>query len=431
MYTSIVSSDLNERVNHLVQMIKSRTNLINIIEKFKLFSEPKFENLSLDEKIKEMHRRTSVVNIFDKKSRRPSDMFTISFEGEDPEKVIKVANAMANLIIDQNLKVRELQALETTYFLDDELGKMRKRLEEVEMVLKEYRKDHMGELPEQLEGNISILDRLQQQVVEKQQSLRDEKNRLIFIENQLKVARSQAYGGGATGGEPTIYEELKQQLADMQTRYTDRHPDMIRLKKQIEELERPNIQSASEQGDQRRVALLNRVSRPNSGSALEAELTLQRDGALRDIAAIKDEISELQAQVGLYHQRVENTPKQEQELLSLKRDYENIKETYNSLLQRKLEADIAVNMEKDRQGEQFRILEPARLPNMPKSPNLKKLFMMCVLAGMFFGGGAIVLSELLDDAVRKPESVPDRLGIPVLIAMPSLGTAQRCYLETN
>jgi uncharacterized protein involved in exopolysaccharide biosynthesis len=214
--------------------------------------------------------------------------------------------------------------------------------------------------------------------------------------------------------------ELKQYLVDLQTRYTDEHPDIIQLKTQIKKLEMQAIQSTSEQRDQRRVPLSSRVSRANSGSAMEADLMLQRDGAIREIAAIKDEISALQTQVGFYQQRVENTPKREQELLSLKRDYENIKETYNSLLERKLEAGIAVNMEKKKRGEQFRIIDPAHMPDKPISPNLKKLFMIWVLVGLFFSGGPIVLRELYDDAVRKPESVYDRLGIPVLVGVPSL-----------
>ena len=420
---SIVSGDLNSRIQNIVHMIKSRTNLMNIIERFTLFSEPEFENMFLEDKIEAMRKRTSVDLISDRGRRTPPNMFTISFKGEDPAKVMNVVSAMATLVIDQNLKVRELRAVGTTEFLTDELAKMRKRLEVVETALKEYRKDHMGELPEQLAGNISILDRLQQQSVEKQQSLRDEKNRLISIENQLQITRQQANGGEATlsdGGEPTTLEELKQALVEYQARYTHRHPDVIRLKQQIKELERENVRSVAARGTETQSPMVDRAGRPSSGTAMEADLILQRDGVKREIAAIKDEISELQTQVGFYHQRVENTPKREQELLSLNRDYENIKETYNSLLERKLEADIAVNMEKKQQGEQFRILDPARMPDKPVSPNMNKLFLLCVVAGLFFGGGLIFLSEFLDDTVRKPESVPARLGIPVLIAVPSL-----------
>ena len=420
---SIVSGDLDARIHNLVHMIKSRTNLTNIIERFRLFSEPEFENLFLEDKIETMRKRTSVDLIRDKDRRTPSNMFTLSFQGEDPEKVMNVVNAMAALVIDQNLKVRESRAVGTTEFLDDELSKMRKQLEGVEAALKEYRKNHMGELPEQLAGNISILDRLQQQLVEKQQSLRDEKNRLISIENQIQITRQQANGGQvflSDTREPGTLEELKQELAEYQARYTDRHPDVLRLKKRIKELESENVRSVAARGTETQLPAADRAGRRSSGTPMEADLIVQREGVKREIAAIKDETSELQAQVGFYQQRVENTPKREQELLSLKRDYENIQETYNSLLERKLEADIAVNMEKRQQGEQFRILDLARMPAKPISPNMKKLFLLCVMAGLGLGGGLIFLSEFLDDCVRKPESVPARLGIPVLVAVPSL-----------
>ena len=128
----------------------------------------------------------------------------------------------------------------------------------------------------------------------------------------------------------------------------------------------------------------------------------------------------MQSQITLYQRRVENTPKIEQELLSLKRDYENIQETYKSLLERKLEADIAVNMERKQQGEQFRILDRGRLPDKPISPNMKKLFMMCVAAGLGLGGGLIFLLEYLDNSIRKPENVCTKLGVPLLVAMPSI-----------
>ena len=420
---AIVSAELDIRLNNLVQMINSRTNLMNIIEKFRLFAEPEHENMFLEEKIAEMRERTSVDLISDKRSRSPSNMFTISFKGEDPEKVMKVVTAMATLVIDQNLKVRELQAVGTTQFLDDELVKMRKHLEHVERALKDFRRKHMGQLPEQLASNIMVLERLQDQLSKKQQSLRDEKNRLISIENQLQLARLRAPAAEVTAlrdGESTTPEDLRQLLADYQSRYTERHPDVLRLKDRIHELEKNPLSHTSARDPEARPPGAGRVGRSNQGLSLESELIVQRGAANREIAAIKEEISELQTQVAFYQQRVETTPKIEQELLSLRRDYENIQETYKSLLERKLEADIAVNMEKKQQGEQFRILDPARLPDKPISPNMKKLFLLCVAAGLGLGGGLIFLLEFLDDSVRKPESVPAQLGIPVLVAMPSL-----------
>jgi polysaccharide chain length determinant protein (PEP-CTERM system associated) len=420
---AIVSAGLDVRLNNIVEMIMSRTNLMNIIEKFKLFSGPEFESMFLEEKVAEMRKRTSVDLISDKRSRSPSNMFTISFKGEDPEKVVKVVNAMTTLVINQNLKLRELQAVGTTQFLEDELTKMRKRLETVEATLKDFRRKHMGELPEQLTGNIMVLDRQQQQMSEKQQSLRDEKNRLISIENQLQLARAEPPAAEVSAldrAEPTTPEELRQLLADYQSRYTKQHPDVIRLKHRIYELEKETLPAASDRDTAARPPAAGRVGRSNQGLSMESELIVQRGAVNREIAAIKDEISELQTQVAIYQQRVEATPKIEQELLSLKRDYENIQETYKSLLERKLEADIAANMEKRQQGERFRILDPARLPDKPISPDMKKLFLLCVVTGLGLGGGLIFLLEFLDNSVRKPESVPAKLGIPVLVAVPSI-----------
>ena len=397
---SIVSTDLDARLSNITQMIKSRTNLMNIIERFVLFSEPEHENMYIEDKLEKMRERTQVELITDSR-RRTANSFTIAFQGKDPYKVMNVVNTMATLVIDQNLKTRELQATGTSEFLSDQLVKIRENLEAVEKVLGDYRKIHMGELPEQLDANLRVLDRLQQQLSEKQMSLRTEKNRLISIANQLQLAREQSNIVSAI--QPQIGESslkaLKRQLADYKSRFTDQYPDVIRLQSRIAEMEKETGPVAT---------------------TIEAELILQRKGIKREIAAIKQEIINLNTQIVFYQRRVEDTPKREQELLSLKRNYENIQETYNSLLQRKLEADIAANLEKRQKGERFRILDPGRLPDKPISPNMIKLFLLCLAAGLVCSVIPIFLLEFLDYSVRKPENVSDKLGIPVLVVMPSI-----------
>jgi uncharacterized protein YihD (DUF1040 family) len=157
-----------------------------------------------------------------------------------------------------------------------------------------------------------------------------------------------------------------------------------------------------------------------TGRGVEADLITQRNSAAREIAAIREELAALQDQVVVYQRRVEDTPKLEQELLSLNRDYDNTQKTYESLLARKQEAEVAANMERQQKGEQFRILDPARLPDKPQSPDMRKLFLMCVMAGLGLGGGLIFLLEFLDKSVKKLESVPKKLGIPLLVAVPRI-----------
>ena len=420
---AIVSSDLESRIATIKEMILSRTNLLKVIDNFNIFTGPKYADMFLDEKIEIMRKRTTVDIVSDR--GRTANAFKIAFEGEEPRNVMQVVNAMATLVIDQNLKVRESQATGTVEFLENELVKMRRRLEGVEAALKDFRETHMGELPDQLASNLMVLERLQQQLSDKQKSLRDEKNRLGSLENQIQFAREQAAmtvtpPARPENKEPTTLEGLKQQLADYKLRYTPQHPDVIRLQRKIEELEKESPPLSATSGDDGSSRPAGGVGLRATGRGVAADLITQRNSAAREIVAIRQELAALLDQVAVYQRRVEDTPKLEQELLSLKRDYDNTQKTYDSLLARKQEAEVAANMEHQQKGEQFRILDPARLPDKPQSPDMRKLFLICVMAGLGLGGGLIFLLEFLDKSVKKLESVPKKLGIPLLVAVPKI-----------
>ena len=159
----VISSDLGTQVSAISEMMISRTNLLKIIEGFNLFSGPEYSHMFLDEKIDVMRKRTTVDIVYNKKDRGVAvNAFKIAFEGAEPLKVMRVVNAMAALVIEQNVKLREAQAAGTVEFLDQELVKVRRNLEEVEATLKNFRENHMGELPEQLPSNLTVLERLQQ-----------------------------------------------------------------------------------------------------------------------------------------------------------------------------------------------------------------------------------------------------------------------------
>jgi len=418
-----VSDEFDSRIASLAQQILSSSNLMELIERHKLFSDDAFRNLVMEEKVERMRKQIKLEMAKDSLGKRKSAIaFQLSYEDGDPRKAFQVVNGMANFVIDQNLKMRESSAFGTSDFLTGELTKMRARLEEVEKALENYRRMNMGELPEQLPSNLAILERLQQQMSQGHQSLRDEKNRLLIVENQLKFVQQSSAPEtvsalpSADGGPKTL-EGLKQQLMEYQTKYTDNHPDVLVLKKKIEALEKELAEGGGAPAPQ--------AVKPAPGSArsrpsMEGELLGQQQAILRNIQAIEAEIVKIQAQIEHYQKRVENTPKREQELLLLKRDYDNIKATYSSVLNRKLEADIALNMEKTQKGEQFRILDPPRTPEKPISPNLRLILMACSAAGLGLGGGIIFLCEFFDNAVRRPEALQARLSLPVLMVMPAM-----------
>lgn len=417
---SVVSTDIDQRINTIKQQILSRTNLERIIEEFKLFSGPDHAEMFMENKIAVMRERIDV-EVTRSSRRSAADSFSVSYRASDPQTVMNVANTLANYFIDENLKVREAQAIGTSGFLDDQLASMRVRLEEVEKQLGDYRKKYMGELPEQLDTNLRVLDRLQLQLNERQANLQEAKNRLLLLDNQIEANKNLQAAGvtPATGtGQPLTLAQLKQQLADLKASYTDRHPDVIRLKRQIEDFETKAAETKTGAGvpDQEQ----SESPTPLTQNRYLADQIQQRNATYLEIKDLESEVAKMLQQIKEYQRRVDVTPKREEELLSLKRDYDNIQESYNSLLNRKLEADIAVNLEKKQKGEQFRIVDHARLPQKPISPDLKKLLLLAVAAGLGLGGGLIFLLDYFDTSLKRPDDIESDLGVPVLAAIPRI-----------
>lgn len=420
---AIVSSDINARISTISQQIMSRTNLQKIIKEYKLFSGPKYKDMFLEDKLKELRKRITVDVSHSTDRKRQADSFSITFRGKDPQKVMQITNTLATYFINQNIKVRESNAIGTKSFLADELEKMRKRLEKVEGNLKEYRRKYMGELPEQLDSNLRMLDHLQEQLSQKQQLMRDDRNRLAMLESQIQIAKQEpaliAGSSRQTSKEPTTLEGLKRMLADYQLRYTPHHPDVIRLKKKIREMEAKGQTTVAHAA----AAKTGKNAEPaeiNAPNKAVAQLIIERDALKREIKTKKVEIAQLLSQIKFYQQRVENTPKREQELLALNRNYSDIKTMYNSMQERKLEADIAVSMEKKQKGEQFRIIDPAITPQKPVSPNMKRLFLLCVALGLGIGAGIVFLIDFFDHSLSSPDKAELSLGIPTLATIPKV-----------
>lgn len=430
---SVVSMDFSERISTISQQIMSRTNLEKIISDFNLYSADEAGKMYLEDKIADIRRRISV-DILGENRRRgdQGEAFALSFTGEDPEKVMNVTNALASYFINENLKVREEQAIGTSTFLDAELEQMRGRLTELEGKLRAYREAHMGELPEQLESNLSILNSLQQQLSDREKSLRDAKNRLAEQrEIQKTLSDTDAANAGMqleTNAETSDLATLKKRLELLQMKYTDKHPDIVRLKSSIQALEQKEQDEESgaadnlSQGDSGK----ERLVKPDSGfvkKVIENEI---------EIASLQEDIAKIKNSIEVYQKRIEKTPQREQELLSLQRDYQNIKETYSSLLSRKLEAEISVNMEKKQKGERFQIVDAAVLPEKPIKPDMKKLFMMTVALGLGSGCGLVFLMDFLNTSFKRPGELKSKLGLEVLAAIPSIhGKKHRVWNRLN
>ena len=359
-----------------------------------------------------------------------ADSFSIIFRDPDPQTTMRVANGLATFFIDENLKSREGMAVGTSDFLDSELESMRKRLEEQEQLLKKFREKNMGELPEQLDSNLRILDSLKTQLTQKEDSLRSARVSLAALESEMSIRQGAIAamlpppGPAATGREnedQMSLDQLKDKLAGLRASYTDQHPDVVRLKTRIDRLEKE--QASAPPASDKAVEGGGTTGRYASAQ-LNAETTRQKTVILGSIRALEAEIARVNQEIRDHQRRIEATPRREQELLTIKRDYENIKASYSSLLNRKLEADIGVNMEKKQKGEQFQVIDVARLPQKPVSPDLPKLFMITIVAGLGLGAGFIFLLETMDTSVRRLDKLEEEIGLPVLAMVPRIFTSE-------
>jgi uncharacterized protein involved in exopolysaccharide biosynthesis len=219
--------------------------------------------------------------------------------------------------------------------------------------------------------------------------------------------------------EPLTLNQLKAQLEDLSAKYTDRHPDVVRLKRRIEESEakasRGELQAMGSSPSSENILPADSVT-----DRILADQIQQRAEIQFEIRNLESEIPKIQREIIDYQQRVENTPKREEELLGLKRDYHNLQQSYQSLLNRKMEADIAVSMERKQKGEQFRIIDYAQVPQRPISPDMMRLLLFTVAVGLGIGGGLVFLLDFFDTSIRQPDDFERSSGVAVLATIPRI-----------
>jgi polysaccharide chain length determinant protein (PEP-CTERM system associated) len=408
--------DIDSRLEAFSRQILSRSNLEKIMKDFNMYTEPKFNSIFVEDKIADMRKRISVSLMRRESTGRgigSAYAFVISFKDKEPEKVMKVTNALASYFIDENTRFRNTESIGTSNFLEGELNSIRKELSAKENELKEYREKYMGELPEQLNSNLSMLTRLQEQLKDKETARLSAKNKLAMLMDQISQG-ALLFGQGATVtsdgrivsdfGHSISLEQAKAMLAYLATRYTPKHPDIIRIKKIIADLEK-----SKEKNDE---------GTSNVSKYIPENARMEIERIKVDINTLTTDIGKLKSQISGYERRIENSPRREQELLSLKRDYNNTKASYDLLLNKKLETEVSINMDKKQKGERFQVLEPARLPEKPVFPNMKMLFLLALVAGPNIGLGLVFFLEYLDTSFRSPKDIESNLGFSVLATIP-------------
>ncbi|RKX64266.1 MAG: hypothetical protein DRP41_05065 [Thermodesulfobacteriota bacterium] len=407
-----VTEDIESQLRTITEQIMSRSYLEKIINEFDLYPEMR-KKLPLQSVIERMRR---CIDVRVRKGR----VFTVSFEDQNPVIAMKVANRLASLFIEGNLKVREERAEGTLVFLEKELERVRKLLKQQEKKVSEFRAEHLGVLPEQLEANLRTLDRLQLQLQSNGEALKAAEETRRMLQQQLSqmqtmpmITVDEPTSGEEIVSESSSLSELKAKLKKLRLRYTEKHPEVVRLERLIAQMENEEKSNeANEEGSKETSA----NEEPLWASQIEAQLA-QLDA---EISQLKNERKRLKSEIKEYERRVEITPKVEQQLKELSRGYEVTQKEYQSLLDKKLQAELAANMERKQKGERFKVLDQAKIPERPFKPNRQKIILFGVFLGMAIGGGLVGVVEYLDHSFYKIEDLEQFTGISVIASIPKI-----------
>ena len=423
-----VTSRIEERLQSISQEVMSRTRLEQVINEFGLYKDES-KNLAREEVV-ELMKKDIKVELPTK--REEKGYFTISYIGKDPKVVTAIANRLASLFIEENLRLREQQAVGTTEFLASELTTKKAKLEELEASVTQYKRQHMGELPEQRDTNLRILEQLQNQYQRVGENLRAAQDRKLFLQKQLSDLELPTTGSGTmaigqesrlqagrsstsssvlgyTSSGPEVagtYESQKdsltRQMDELRSRYTESHPDVVAAKKRLADLEtKKDIYDIKK--DPRYRELKNQVSITDT-----------------EIKRFQNEEAQIASQINRYRGRIESVPSREQEMTSLAREYQNTKETYDQLMKKSQDAQQAENLERRQKGEQFRVIDPARVPEKPFSPDVPKVLLIGFVISIGCSFGAAIIREQMDRSFHDAGDVEVTLGLRVLATIPTI-----------
>ena len=421
---STVSEDLEALIHAIWQEITSRRNLEVLIKEYNLYPNL-VDKLPMESVVERMRRAIKVSR--PRGGRR--NVFVISFEYTDPQLTAKVVNRIANIFIEENLKLREEQAKTITAFLDEELRKIENELRERERRIQEFKVKYMDELPEQKESIISTLDRLQKESEALQMRKQMLEDRRLSILEQLKMAKAITNTSNVelnnidntTSDESNeSLDKLIQLYESLRLKYTDKHPDVIRLKKMIEAKKQELLgkQEQQEQNNKNEKGTANFQVKEKSLN-ITAQFQAQLASIEAEIKHINEAYQKVRKEMEIYQKRLENIPKREQQLKDMSRDYDNLMKTYRMLLDKKIQAAMAETLEKRQQGEQFKIIDPARVPEVPVKPDPKKILFMGFILALGAGVGfAFVLEFFLDRKVYDEALLEKHVHVKVLTTIP-------------
>jgi polysaccharide biosynthesis transport protein len=420
---SNISDDIGQRLQSIEQQIESRTRLQRIIHELNLYSH---HPMTPDEKVERMIKDIEI-ELVRGASNNEINSFRVSYTAPSAQVARQVTSDLTTMFIKENQQQLEQESQNTTGFMERQLEDASARLSEQEAHVKEFQTAHQGALPSQEATNLQILSGLQSQLQNEQDALNTAGQQRTYYQSLLDQYRAQRVTkepDGAPSGLATVEQQLQQmrtQLADLSTRYTDHYPAVQNLKAEIAKTERLRDQMAANGPTGiagKDGAIPASKGEPSSAPVLQLEGQLQANQI--EIANRRKAVGDLEERIGTYQARLNAAPASAAELADLTRGYDEYRANYNELLKKKNASEMATSMEQMQEGERFTVIDPPSLPLRPDFPNRLKFcgmgFGVGLALGVAFAGGF----EFLDDRLHSDKEIQKLLPMAAISEIPEI-----------
>jgi protein tyrosine kinase modulator len=415
--------DLMQRISSLQQQVLSRNRLQPVVESLGLVK----SGTSPDDAMDDVRKNVALNLVFSqgasaKRKVGQSDVlgFQVGYTASNPRAAQQVCNQLTSMLLEENLKAREQLAQGTTDFLSRQLEESKRNLDEQDAKMAAFKREHFGQLPGDSENNFKILMGLNSQLDANTQTINRAQQDKAFVESNLAAQLADWKASSQTSSSPQAIEQQLAQaqanLLQLQGRYTDDYPDVVKTKNLIADLKKRLAETNSAKPDEQVADKASSIEPP----AIR-QMRVQIHQYEQTIAQASAEQKRLQESIKTYEGRVSLSPAMEEQYKQLTRDYDTAQKFYSDLLSKKSESAMTTDMERQQQGEQFRLANPATFPSSPSFPN-RLLF----AAGGLGAGAALGLAfalwlELKDKAIRNELDVEAVMELPILVSLPWLG----------
>ena len=405
-----VTSYAEQRLQTINQRIMSSTKLLEIVNRFNLYAELR-KTKTTEEIIAQMRKdikfETISADVVDRRTGRPTAAtiaFSLAYEGKSPATVQQVSNVLASLYLEENLKVREQQTLGATRFMEEEMKDVQAKLMDVEKKIADYKQRNVSALPELAQLNMQTLDRTDRDVDQLGDQLRMLREKEGYLEAQLSSIPTDD-----ANTDKGRLRELRVKLVDLKSRLSDAHPDVIKVRSEIASLEGRLKGSGRDM-----------ESKPDNPAyvTLSAQLASTR----AEIESIKRQVQLAKGKRDSYRRRLEAFPQVEEGYKGLLVERNNLQAKYDDLSKKFMEAKVAHGLEKEQMGERFTLIDAARLPEKPVSPNVPAILIIGLILGLGAGVGSAAFREYGDQAAHGIETLARATALPVLAAIPEIVT---------